>query len=133
MAIRYTGKDATVLTVGSLNPLAVYQRVSVEETADTIDTSSVKDEWATFAIRRKSWRITLSALAESNPFEFLQALKNASELNPLLVVCTVTDPNNPNTTHSFSGNAIPSSTATSLEDILNRDLTLTGIGEPTIT
>lgn len=133
MALRFTGKDVTVLSVGTLEPLAVYQRATIEFTADVTDTTAVKDEWYSAAIRRKSWRVTLSSLIESDPYAFLIALMSATETSPLTVTCTITDPNNSSTQYTFTGDVIPTSSTISLEDIMTRDLTLTGIGEPTIT
>jgi hypothetical protein len=128
---RLIGKDLTILSAGTHNFLALYERVTIELEAELVDVSAVKDEWEQSAVRIKRWRMTARRLVENDPFEFPKAVANASELSPLTVTCTVTIPGT-NTTKTFTGSAVPESGSFEAEAApIHEELRLRGLGEPT--
>jgi hypothetical protein len=129
--LRLVGKDLTVLSFGTLNFLALYERFTLELETEFIDVSAVKDEWEYSAVRIKRWRVSGRRLVESDPFEFPKAVAEASELTPLTVTCTVTLPGT-NTTKTFTGSAVPEGSSFEAEAApIHEELRLRGLGAPT--
>lgn len=131
MPLRLLGKDVTLLKAGTNDVVALYQRAIIELESDLTDVSAIKDDWRLFAVRRKGWRIRLLKLLESAPL-FPTLLQEANETSPLLVQCQITIPGSSPATWTFSGNAIPLASSLDMQEVLREEITLQGLGAPTI-
>ncbi|MBC7327544.1 hypothetical protein H5T87_05460 [bacterium] len=131
MPLRLLGKDVTVLQAGTNNIVALYERAIIELESQLLNISSIKDDWALYAVSRKGWRVRLLKLLESAPL-FPTLLQEASEVNPLTIQCQITIPGQSQGVWTFSGEAIPAGASLDMQEILREEIVLQGLGSPLI-
>jgi len=135
MPLRLLGKDVTVLKVGQggtqQDVVARYQSATIEIEVNTMETRAIKDAWNFLAVSYKGWRARLRALLEASP-SFLAMVAAADETAPLQLICAITNPNNPTQTWTFQGTCLPEGSTLTMEDVMTEEITLRGIGAPTI-
>jgi len=135
MPLRLLGKDVTVLKIGPSNTqqdvVARYQSATIELEVNLVETRAIKDAWNTQAVSYKGWRARLRTLLEASP-SFPAMVAAADETAPLRLICTITNPNNPTQTWTFQGTCLPEGSTLTMEDVMTEEITLRGLGAPTI-